>query len=734
MTRSGRILLLAAIALALAALALPARAAAAKYAVAQCGWHIGADADWSDTTGGAKFRPDAYCVTPPSADPFDGTHMKSFTREGAGTVSGTRFARWRWTAPPGTGIVNVRATWWHALHDGLEHRIGTGTGTGGFDVFASASETDTPPKEFAVGFASPRPALESRLLCARPEDRYCDLDPQSFSSVRALTITLQDDSAPATSVSGDLTATGWQRGPRALAFGATDTGGGLRFAETLVDGARVALTEHQCEKAMIGGEWRATRMRPCATSASGTQAISTSLISDGPHSLQHCAEDFAGNRSCTAPRPIYTDNTAPASPRQLGISGAPGWRRVNGFDAGWVNPAQGVASPIGSASYRVTGPDGYDSGVRQAAADGIAALAGLQVPRSGAYQLVVWLRDAAGNEDPASAAAVPLLFDDVPPTTAFSAAQDPEQPELVSAAVADLHSGVAQGRILYRRRGAERWVAMPTERRADGGSQRLVAHFPSDKVPPGVYALRAEVEDAAGNGAGTESRADGSPMTLRAPLKQKTRIFSRLRYRRRGGERVVVPFGARPWLTGRLVGADGEGLGGRDLLVALRPGRGAFGRARTVGATTGPHGGFRLRLGPGPSRRVRVTFAGTPSLAAASGRPLKLRVRGGISFRPQSLSLHTGEWLRMRGRVYTRGTAVPRRGKLVSIQYFERDARRWRPVIVLRSDHSGRFHTRYRFRYISGTARIRLRAVAPPEERWPYAAGASHPALVRVSG
>ena len=53
---------------------------------------------------------------------------------------------------------------------------------------------------------------------------------------------------------------------------------------------------------------------------------------------------------------------------------------------------------------------------------------------------------------------------------------------------------------------------------------------------------------------------------------------------------------------------------------------------------------------------------------------------------------------------------------------------------MLRSDHSGRFHTRYRFRYISGTARIRLRAVAPPEERWPYAAGASHPALVRVSG
>jgi len=55
-------------------------------------------------------------------------------------------------------------------------------------------------------------------------------------------------------------------------------------------------------------------------------------------------------------------------------------------------------------------------------------------------------------------------------------------------------------------------------------------------------------------------------------------------------------------------------------------------------------------------------------------------------------------------------------------------------VLVTRSDHSGRFHARYRFRYISGTAQIRLRAVALAEERWPYAPGASRPVLVKVSG
>src|SRR5262245_16608398 len=110
----GRMLAMG-VALAVALLLLVAgEARAGKDAVAQCGWFAGLDAAWADTTGGAKFRADSYCVPPPGADPFDGAHVKSFTRGGQTTVSGTRFARWRWTAPAGTGITQVRGTWWHA--------------------------------------------------------------------------------------------------------------------------------------------------------------------------------------------------------------------------------------------------------------------------------------------------------------------------------------------------------------------------------------------------------------------------------------------------------------------------------------------------------------------------------------------------------------------------------------------------------------------------------------------
>jgi hypothetical protein len=109
-------------------------------------------------------------------------------------------------------------------------------------------------------------------------------------------------------------------------------------------------------------------------------------------------------------------------------------------------------------------------------------------------------------------------------------------------------------------------------------------------------------------------------------------------------------------------------------------------------------------------------------------------VRGGVVLHADPASLSNGEVLRLRGRVRTRGAPVPRRGKLVAIQYLEEATGVWRPVLVTRSDHSGRFQARYRFRYISGPATIALRAVALAEERWPYAPGASRRRVVRVSG
>lgn len=754
----GRIVAMG-VALALALLLLAAReATAGKYQVSQCGWHVDADADWADTTGGAKFRQDAWCATSPTDDPFAGAHVKSFTKGGS-TVTGTRFARWRWAAPPTTGITRVAGTWWHTLHDGMEQRIGYDGWGGDFNPFAAAATTDTTPRDFVAGF-SPQPAIEDRLLCARAESKWCSIEPDSWSAVRALTITVEDDTPPAAGVSGKLTDGSWQVGGQGIGFWGNDAGAGVRFGETLLDGNRVSLYEYACAKAMIEGEWRATRMQPCLTSVSGGATIDTARFSDGPHRLDHCATDFAGNVACISPITVLIDNSPPAHPRNLTLAGGESWRRLDNFDFSWANPDQGPASHIWGAYWRITGPASYDTGVQFAPGRDIAAIADRTLPRPGVYSFHVWLRDEAGNSNPSSEIEMPMRLDDVPPGVAFEVVTDqtgPELPQTVSAKVSDEHSGPAGGRIEYKRLNAEQWIELPTSSQAGAGAEagtaRLTAPLPAG-LEPGTYVFSAEAVDGAGNTASTTRQADGTEMALRktpppvapsrpaaaagdrpaAAPRAKTRLFAKLRWRHRHGSEVTVPFGAGAALSGRLLNADGAGLAGRRLRVVSRPSHGALVPPRVEAVETGAHGGFRLALPAGPSRRITVVYPGGSGLAAARRPALALRVRGAATLAATPRSLRTGQSVLLWGRVRARGAPLPRRGKLVAIQYYENEARVWRPVLVTRSDHSGRFRARYRFRYIVGSASIRLRAVALAEERWPYAPGASKSIVVRVSG
>jgi hypothetical protein len=746
----GRIIVLGAL-LAMSVLLLAAaKAGAARYEVAQCGWYVGADASWADTTGGVKFRPDAYCVTPAGSDPFDGVHMKSFTRDGQATVTGTRFARWRWEAPSGTaGITAVRGTWWHTLHDGMEQRLGGVSWSGAFSPALSAGGTDTTLRDFSMGFGSPVAAFEDRLLCARGEDKWCSLEPGSWSAIRALTLTVEDDGAPiAAFEGGPLIAGGWRRGNEGVNVGDTDEGSGVRFGETYVDGNRVGFNEYDCNKVEVGGEWRGTTMRPCPTHQSTTHYVETRSFSDGPHQIGHCTVDFAANRACNVGQTILIDNNPPAHPKAVALAGGEGWRRTDDFDLAWENPDQGAASPIVGASWRVVGGSGYDTGVRFAAGRDRRSLNDLSLPASGAYSLQLWLRDEAGNEAPASAVTVPLRLDEVKPQVAFSTEESGQQ---VMAEVADDLSGPAAGHIFYRPVDAPDWTELPTKLvAADApGKGHLVAPMP--ELGYGTFVFRAETVDGAGNVATTILRADGTQMAIRREppppvataralpagpktVKAKARLFARLRGGHGRGDSLTVPFGAPALLGGRITRADGAGLAGRELQVVSHPSHGALVPVRSQTVRTGEEGGFELKLPPGPSRRVTVTFPGTDDLEPARRPGLELRVRSGISLHAEPEVLQTGQAVRLSGSVKSAGAPIPRRGKLVAIQYLEEATHRWRPVLVTRTDHHGRFRAHYRFRYITGSAAIRLRATGLAEERWPYAPGSSAPVTVRVRG
>jgi len=729
-----------------------AKASAGTYRVAQCGWYVGADASWADTTGGAKFRSDAYCVPPIGTDSFAPPHLKSLTRDGQATVTGTRFARWRWDAVPGTKIMQVRGSWWHALHDGMEHRLGGVNWGGGFEPFLQAATTDTTPREFSRGFPIGVAAFEDRLLCARGEDKWCSLDPGSWSGLRALTLTVEDPFAP-TKVGffgGDLLAGGWRRGTESAAATATDDQAGVQFGETFLDGARVASSEYPCEQAYVDGEWRSTRMRPCLTTVSAQHSVVTTGFSDGPHTLVHCATDYAGNRTCSDGRTVLIDNNPPVHPKALTLAGGEGWRRLNDFDLHWENPDQGPASPIAAALWRVTSASGYDTGVRTAAGRDRRTLSGVSLPGSGTFSLQLWLRDEAGNDAPSSAVTVPLRLDGVKPTVAFSTEDSATQ---VIADVADEHSGPASGAILYRRVDVADWTELPTKLVPGnaGGKGHLVAPMP--ELGYGTYVFRVDASDAAGNTASTSLRADGTQMAIRkeppppvakaVPLvkpkppaqpKVKARLFARLRGGHGRGDSLTVPFGTPALLSGRLTAADGAPLASRDLRVVSHPSHGALAPIAAQTVRTGEGGGFETRLPSGPSRRVTVIFGGDEALEPARRPALELRVRSGLSLRAAPTRLRTGQAVRLSGKVRSAGAPIPRRGKLVAIQYLEQATHRWRPVLVTRTDHHGRFHAHYRFRYVSGSAAIRLRATALAEERWPYAPGFSPPVTVKVRG
>jgi hypothetical protein len=711
-----------------AGFAVPGEATATRYTVAQCGWHVGHDATWADTSAD-RFTRSSYCQTPASADPFENVHLNSETRGSADGVAGTRYARWHWQAPAGTGIVTVHGQRWQVVRDGFQHRIGSIPSGGGFKTFLEAATTDTVKRDFAANFSPFASAIESRLLCARADDKFCDADKSSLTGVRGLTITLDDSKDPVTSISGGLAGSTWLHGSQSLAFSTTDVGSGLRYSQTRIDGAIRDQTEHTCNSVVIAGQWRGTKMQPCGLRVRGTHTFSTAKLSDGPHRLRECGVDFAGNFGCTADQTLRTDNTSPAAPRGLAVEGGEGWLRTNDFSLVWEDPNQGVAAPIVASRYRVTGAEGFDSG--PISRFGSGAFGGIKVPRAGEYKVSVWLVDAAGNENPSAAAEATIRLDDVPPS-AYFLEPDEDRPELLRLPVSDAHSGVAGGYISYRRQGKGAWNRLPTELSIEDG-QMLRADFPSEKLDPGTYEFEARVLDLAGNELVTGKRDNGSPMTLRAPVKDKTSLTARLRIKHRKGLSLRIAYGKRARVSGRLAG-EGGGLAGQRVRILSSPAPGSRAIDSTIRVKTRRGGYFSALLPRGTTRQVSLRFDGSPRLMESRLGPLELKVMSSLSLHATPRRLKNGHSLRLRGRVRSRGARRPSRGNLVAIQYLETDSGRWRPVLVTRTGPNGSFHARYRFRYITGSARIRLRAVLLPSQSFPFEPASSKTVKVEVRG
>ena len=720
-----------AIALALAGLLLsafvsPDPAGAARYTVAQCGWKVGNDGAWYESASG-KFGRSSWCGVPEGADPRDGAHMASTTRPSASSVAGERFARWRWSAPAGTEIMSVAGDRWHVLQDGFRHRLGFSVRSGGFEPFFDHTSTDKVRRDFSRVATSGAEAFESRLLCARPDDRSCSADATSLAGVRGLTLTLDDPSKPSPTVTGPFGPDRWVRGVQEVRFESRDSGSGLWSEETSIDGSRVAQTTHDCDATLIAGQWRGRKMRPCQPSGSGVHSIDTARLSDGPHSVAHCSLDFASNRGCAEPVTINTDNTAPAPPRRLAVVGGDGWRNANSFSLTWETPDQLRAAPVTSFRRRISGESGSPASEHeQAGRDGLEALV---LPGQGLFTVAVWLVDAAGNSDPSADATVSIGFDDRPPSGYLTEPTE-GRPDRLLASVADVHSGVESAEISVRPKGEGEWEVLPTGLDRETGA--VTADFGSELRSPGPWEVRLAATDRAGNRLVTNLRGNGSALIVEAPAKMETFLSARLAAAGKAGSALRVGPGARTRVEGRLVTRSGQPLADREVEVIQDPAIGTRRISKTV--TTDRAGRFRSGLFSRVSHSVSVRFGGTPRLLGSFSGPFDLRVRAKVLFRARPRRLRTGDLVTFTGRVLPGPAARRARGNLVKVEYFERSARRWRPVQVTRVRAGGQFRTDYRFRYVTGMARIRFRAELVAARGFPYATTASKPVTVRVSG
>ena len=190
---------------------------------------------------------------------------------------------------------------------------------------------------------------------------------------------------------------------------------------------------------------------------------------------------------------------------------------------------------------------------------------------------------------------------------------------------------------------------------------------------------------------------------------------------------VLLPYGRRIKLAGRVRGPDGAGLAGARVdLIERSVGSKS---ARIVGAlTAGADGRVRFRLPRGPSRDLWLGPGGSAGTMACS-RPVRVRVKAGVVLSVRPRTVHADGRIRFRGRL--RG-GPGRRGVAVAIYAVGRRGRDRVPVAVLRTGAAGRFRFNYRFRRSFAPFTYRFRVQAPKQRGYPYAAGWSHLAVVRV--
>jgi hypothetical protein len=489
-----------------------------------------------------------------------------------------------------------------------------------------------------------------------------------------------------------------------------------------------------------------TDLSPCASADRCTEAETdlrggvddgSYLVADLPEGTSHVqalAVSGSGMASAAVGHAVLrVDKTSPAT-------------RLEGLPDGWTNqPVTLTAATVDGGSGMSANAGGVppytaiaiDGGTPVTAAGNAVSAT---VIGEGLHRVAYYARDRAGNvNDGASSNGTPnpapptalVRIDREPPSVSFVNAQDPSDPELIRARIADSMSGPAPGRgwIGIRSRGSgDPFAPLPAAPRSSG---ELRARWDSDAYPAGEYELRAVGYDAAGNAAATTHRANGAAMILANPLKAATTLDAGFAGKSTARRRTV-PYGRGAPFGGRLTEGVSGPLSGVPVRIVERFGAGSGLADRVSTVTTHPDGSFRIRLSAGPSREVTAVFDGTPTLTRAASSSALLDVRSGVRLRVSApIAKIGGPPLVFHGQVGAAPATIPPGGKAVQLQ-FRLPGLPWSEFRTIRTDRRGRFRYAYRFSDDdSRGVRFQFRAYAPEQDGWPYKPGSSRPIAVR---
>jgi hypothetical protein len=185
--------------------------------------------------------------------------------------------------------------------------------------------------------------------------------------------------------------------------------------------------------------------------------------------------------------------------------------------------------------------------------------------------------------------------------------------------------------------------------------------------------------------------------------------------------RVKVGFGAALKLTGSLTDAAGQPVAGQQVAVS-REFRGGFPPEDLGSVTTDATGTFTYTLPQGPSALVRFVFAGTDVLGPSEA-DIQTLVGAPVTLKATAKHRHNRRKASYRLTGLLAGTPLPATGKTVLIQV--RKAKTWHTIKRLHTTAAGTYTTKLTITLRRRARHLKVRAVAPLEQSYPYQKGTS---------